>query len=323
MRKVTSSPGGAGAGASLHRGGAAARGAPAPKAPSSAGTAQRRYACAGDLRESSRAAEEEGEDGPHTVAPCRGAAPPRRPHRPPRLERAPAGQAPGELPAAVGRRGELILRVGGPRRGAGCSGLSRAPEGRPRMPEPRPDPVLGHSLVEALRGLPEARRAERGEEVQLVHAVTVLVVGVVDGLLQRDPRLVLLGAVVQAPSLGLARVGRERERGHSTKPRMCAQFRMHTLHTNNQVTPVRHPFFVTTFEKFQVTEASLRNSPPEGGTPPPISPPLRDYPTALDNTLKPSHTRVCARCHRWAPIHAAQKLRNSAPEGGTLPLLTQ
>ena len=80
MRKVTSSPGGAGAGASLHRGGAAARGAPAPKAPSSAGTAQRRYACAGDLRESSRAAEEEGEDGPHTVAPCRGAAPPRRPH---------------------------------------------------------------------------------------------------------------------------------------------------------------------------------------------------------------------------------------------------
>ena len=54
---------------------------------------------------------------------------------------------------------------------------------------------------------------------------------------------------------------------------------------------------------------------PEGGTPPPISPPLRDYPTALDNTLKPSHTRVCARCHRWAPIHAAQKLRNSAPEG--------
>ena len=156
MRKVTSSPEGAGAGASLHRGGAAARGAPAPKAPSSAGTAQRRYACAGDLRESSRAAEEEGEDGPHTVAPCRGAAPPRRPHRPPRLERTPAGQAPGELPAAVGRRGELILRVGGPRRGAGCSGLSRAPEGRPRMPEPRPDPVLGHSLVEALRGLPEA-----------------------------------------------------------------------------------------------------------------------------------------------------------------------
>jgi hypothetical protein len=256
MRKVTSSPEGAGAGASLHRGGAAARGAPAPKAPSSAGTAQRRYACAGDLRESSRAAEEEGEDGPHTVAPCRGAAPPRRPHRPPRLERAPAGQAPGELPAAVGRRGELILRVGGPRRGAGCSGLSRAPEGRPRMPEPRPDPVLGHSLVEALRGLPEARRAERGEEVQLVHAVTVLVVGVVDGLLQRDPRLVLLGAVVQAPSLGLARVGRERERGHSTKPRMCAQFRMHTLHTNNQVTPVRHPFFVTTFEKVQAVLVS-------------------------------------------------------------------
>ena len=56
-------------------------------------------------------------------------------------------------------------------------------------------------------------RAERGEEVQLVHAVTVLVVGVVDGFLERGPRLVLLGAVVQAPSLGLARVGRERERG--------------------------------------------------------------------------------------------------------------
>jgi hypothetical protein len=62
-------------------------------------------------------------------------------------------------------------------------------------------------------------RAERGEEVQLVHAVTVLVVGVVDGFLQRDPRLVLLGAVVQAPSLGLARVGRERESPGSTKVR--------------------------------------------------------------------------------------------------------
>ena len=45
--------------------------------------------------------------------------------------------------------------------------------------------------------------------------MTVLVVGVVDGFLERGPRLVLLGAVVQAPSLGLARVGRERERGHS------------------------------------------------------------------------------------------------------------
>ena len=251
MRKVTSSPEGAGAGASLHRGGAAARGAPAPKAPSSAGTAQRRYACAGDLRESSRAAEEEGEDGPHTVAPCRGAAPPRRPHRPPRLERTPAGQAPGELPAAVGRRGELILRVGGPRRGAGCSGLSRAPEGRPRMPEPRPDPVLGHSLVEALRGLPEARRAERGEEVQLVHAVTVLVVGVVDGLLQRDPRLVLLGAVIQAPSLGLARVGRERERGHSqVRPSHgCARNSACILYIRTiRSTRSDTPFFVTTFD---------------------------------------------------------------------------
>ena len=58
--------------------------------------------------------------------------------------------------AAVGRRGEPILPTAGPRGGAGCSGLSRAPEGRPRMPEPRPDPVLGLSLVEALRGLPEA-----------------------------------------------------------------------------------------------------------------------------------------------------------------------
>ena len=52
--------------------------------------------------------------------------------------------------------GEPILPTAGPRGGAGCSGLSRAPEGRPRMPEPRPDPVLGLSLVEALRGLPEA-----------------------------------------------------------------------------------------------------------------------------------------------------------------------
>ena len=45
--------------------------------------------------------------------------------------------------------------------------------------------------------------------------MTVLVVGIVDGFLQRGPRLVLFGAVVQAPSLGLARVGRERESGHS------------------------------------------------------------------------------------------------------------
>ena len=112
------------------------------------------------------------------------------------------------------------------------------------MPEPRPDPVLGHSLVEALRGLPEARRAERGEEVQLVHAVTVLVVGVVDGLLQRDPRLVLLGAVVQAPSLGLARVGREREAGRRAPfpvPTNChelvAQFHVRTLHME----PSRQP----------------------------------------------------------------------------------
>ena len=39
-------------------------------------------------------------------------------------------------------------------------------------------------------------RAERGEGVQLVLAVTVLVVGVVDGFLQRGLRLVLFGAVV-------------------------------------------------------------------------------------------------------------------------------
>ena len=58
--------------------------------------------------------------------------------------------------ARLGHPRQPILPTAGPRGGAGCSGLSRAPEGRPRMPEPRPDPVLGLSLVEALRGLPEA-----------------------------------------------------------------------------------------------------------------------------------------------------------------------
>ena len=68
--------------------------------------------------------------------------------------------------------------------------------------DPRPACAADADRVEGAVALPRDRhgRAERGEVVQLVHAVTVLVVGVVDGFLQRDPRLVLLGAVVQAPA---------------------------------------------------------------------------------------------------------------------------
>ena len=45
------------------------------------------------------------------------------------------------------------------------------------------------------------------------------IAGVVDGFLQQSPRVVLRGAVVQAPSLGLARVGREREASrHEARP---------------------------------------------------------------------------------------------------------
>ena len=69
------------------------------------------------------------------------------------------------------------------------------------------------------------------------------------------------------------------------------------------------------WKNFRLRRRASVTPPRRGEPPPPDFPPLRDYPTALDNTLKPSHTRVCARCHRWAPIHAAQKLRNSAPEG--------
>ena len=58
--------------------------------------------------------------------------PPRGTHHPPRPQRAPAGRAPGELPAGVGRPGELILRVaggdGGGAAALGCPGqLSEGP----------------------------------------------------------------------------------------------------------------------------------------------------------------------------------------------------
>ena len=58
--------------------------------------------------------------------------PPRGTHHPPRPQRAPAGRAPGELPAGVGRPGELILRVAGGEGGGaaalGCPGqLSEGP----------------------------------------------------------------------------------------------------------------------------------------------------------------------------------------------------
>jgi hypothetical protein len=103
------------------------------------------------------AAEEEGEDAPHTNAPYATAPP---------FSAAPASRlgpsarrrtnAPRELPGGDNPRSEPILRTAGRGPSSAVSGLSRAPEGRPRMPERRPDPVLGHSLIEALRGLPEA-----------------------------------------------------------------------------------------------------------------------------------------------------------------------
>ena len=103
------------------------------------------------------AAEEEGEDAPHTNAPYATAPP---------FSAAPASRlgpsarrrtkAPRELPGGDDPRSEPILRTAGRGPSSAVSGLSRAPEGRPRMPERRPDPVLGHSLIEALRGLPEA-----------------------------------------------------------------------------------------------------------------------------------------------------------------------
>ena len=117
----------------------------------------------GILRRKLGAAEEEGGDGPHTIAPCHGAALPRRPRRPPRPERAPAGQkAPEELPGGADPRGEPVLRTAGRGPSSAESGLSRAAEGRPRMPERRPDPVLGHPLTEALQGLLDGGATRHG-----------------------------------------------------------------------------------------------------------------------------------------------------------------
>jgi hypothetical protein len=109
--------------------------------------------------------------------------------------------------------GLRCTRMPGPGRLRVCS--SSPPRESLSTMHPRLACAADADRVECAVALPRDRhgRAERGEEVQLVLAVTVLVVGVVAGFLQRGSRLVLLGAVVQAPSLGLARVGREREAG--------------------------------------------------------------------------------------------------------------
>jgi hypothetical protein len=89
--------------------------------------------------------------------------PPRGTHHPPRPQRAPAGRAPGELPAGVGRPGELILRVaGGDGGGGGCSGLPGATERRPRVPERRLERVREHQLAEALQAPKGSMREARG-----------------------------------------------------------------------------------------------------------------------------------------------------------------
>ena len=110
-RKVVSNRGGVSAGVSLHRG-AAVGGARAE------GTAERRHSTA-PLRlrrlpaESSRPAELWTQPTRPNRALAARVDPPRGTHHPPRPQRAPAGRAPGELPAGVGRPGELILRVAG------------------------------------------------------------------------------------------------------------------------------------------------------------------------------------------------------------------
>jgi hypothetical protein len=129
-RKVVSNRGGVSAGVSLHRG-AAVGGARAE------GTAERRHSTA-PLRlrrlpaESSRPAELWTQPTRPNRALAARVDPPRGTHHPPRPQRAPAGRAPGELPAGVGRPGELILRVaggdGGGAAALGCPGqLSEGP----------------------------------------------------------------------------------------------------------------------------------------------------------------------------------------------------
>ena len=74
-----------------------------------------------------------------------------------------------------------------------------------------PRPACAANLDRVVGAVAPARdlhgRCERRGVVQLVLAEVVLVAGVVEGPLQQSPRLVLRGALVQAPSLGVARVG--------------------------------------------------------------------------------------------------------------------
>ena len=83
--------------------------------------------------------------------------------------------------------------------------------------------------------------------------------------------------------------------------------------------PRQRPVHRVNVEKFQVTERSSVTPPRRGGTPPPDSPPLRDYPTALDNTLKPSHTRLRTIGHPYTPRTAPCNSSVTPPWRGELP----
>ena len=147
-------PGGAGAGASRHRE-AAARARGAARAAASKWQ-QSAFAPRGDLREAIRA--DEGGGGPANTPSRNATAPSFPPAAAARLgPSARRSEAPKEeLPGDADRPGEPTLRTAGRGPSSTVSGLSRAAEGRPRMPERRPEPVLGHPLTEALQGLPVA-----------------------------------------------------------------------------------------------------------------------------------------------------------------------
>ena len=148
-------PGGAGAGASRHRE-AAGRRARAREAPPERRAHSSPLRLRGDCARRAGLTRA-GEDlrrapEPRQHAPLFPAAPAsrlgplarRRAEAPESCTVAPTAQ----VSSSCGRRGAAaVLRV---------SGLSRAAEGRRRMPERRPDGVLGHHLCEALQGLPEA-----------------------------------------------------------------------------------------------------------------------------------------------------------------------
>jgi hypothetical protein len=116
--------------------GGGGEGAPAPKAPPSAGPAQRLCACALTAHVRRRPAVEPARrpldptDRPDRAEPSQHLPPLPHPSPPPplsasaRARAARAELAPGELPAGVGGPGELILRVAGGERGRGGAGCS-------------------------------------------------------------------------------------------------------------------------------------------------------------------------------------------------------